>query len=259
MEPLAYGANALLWWAAPSGSLWAQRFPLGHQGWAVWGRAVGRCGGSLAPRGAGLASWWLRRGQRVRRRAGQQPLHNPTPTRTLGGLASSLGLHLTLGGRDRKGILQNPGVFWVEPQGEGLSAPFPPEQALLRGGHSCRNILTPGQAVGKPRSLLASSPVKSLSQPPGHREAKRAGKGERVCKEQRSCQLPRSEGAGTTLQAQPGARPPCGRGGGNGSGHHLLGAWLWAPHCAQWPPITCTRAPRHLTSLRGLGFLCSEM
>lgn len=100
-----------------------------------------------------------------------------------GGLAFSLCLHLTLWGRGRKGILQNPGIFWVEPQDEGLPAPSPPEQALLRGGRSRRNIPTWGKATGKPRSLLASSPVKSLSQPPGHSGAKRAGRGERVCKE----------------------------------------------------------------------------
>ena len=113
-------------------------------GGAVWGGAVGRCGGSLAPRGAGLASWWLRRGQSVRRWVGQHPLHVPHPTRTLGGLASSLRLHLTLGGRGRKGTLQNSGVFGVEPQSEGLPAHSPPEQALLRGGCSRSNIPAPG-------------------------------------------------------------------------------------------------------------------
>ena len=126
-----YRENAPLWQAALSGSLWAWRLPLEHQGgWAVWGGAVGRCGGSLAPKGAGLASWWLRKGQRVRRRVGHHLLHIPPLTRTLGGLAFSLGLHLTLGGRGRKGILQKPGVFWVEPQDEGLPAPSPPGEVL---------------------------------------------------------------------------------------------------------------------------------
>lgn len=196
-----------------------------------------RCGGQLHPAPCGLSSflWGIRGGQSGAEQwagveapwlpevlawplggsgggrgseGGSASSHSTSPLLQgpWGGLASSLGLHLTLGGRGRKGILQNPRVFWVEPQGEGLSAPFPP-QALLRGGHSCRNILTPGQAMGKPRSLLASSPVKSLSQPPGHRRAKRAGKGERVCKERRSCQLPRSEGAGTTSQASRGPGP----------------------------------------------------